>query len=133
MVGLVIASHGKLSDCILDTAKLFIKNNKNISAVNLEESSGSDEFSKKLEKAINEVDSGNGVLILLDLYGGTPSNISWNTISSKSSCRGVTGINMGMILEILIQRDDSKTLEELTEIAKKAGKDGIKILRPVLF
>ncbi|MGM0603857.1 MAG: PTS sugar transporter subunit IIA [Bacillota bacterium] len=131
MVGLVIASHGKLSECMLNTVNLFVKNSENISTVNLEESSGSDEFSKKLENAINKVDDNDGVLILLDLFGGTPANISWNTISSISNCRGVTGINLGMLLEILIQRDNSKTLEELTETAQKAGEDGIKVLRPV--
>lgn len=131
MVGIVIVAHGELGTCIKKTINLFMKDAKNIASVDLVEGSGPEEFIQQLKKAIQEVDNGKGVSIMADLFGGTPANSAWNIISSSSNCLGITGVNLGMILEVLFQRDDTTTLEELVEVAKHAGTDCIKVLEPI--
>ena len=71
MVGIVIAAHGELGTCFRKTVNLFLKDAKGITSVDLTESSGPEKFVMDLEKAVHEVDSGKGVLIMADLFGGT--------------------------------------------------------------
>jgi len=131
MVGIVIVAHGELASCIRKTVNLFLKDAECIASVDLTESSGPDQFARDLEKAVREVDNGGGVLIMADLFGGTPANTAWKIISSIPNCMGITGVNLGMILEVLFQRDETKTLAELVKIAKDAGANGIMLLEPV--
>ncbi|HHV18081.1 MAG TPA: PTS sugar transporter subunit IIA [Thermoanaerobacterales bacterium] len=131
MVGIVIAAHGELGTCLRKTVNLFMKDAENITSVDLTESSGPDKFVRDLEKAIHEVDSGKGVLILADLFGGTPANSAWKIISSTPNCQGVTGINLGMVLEVLFQRNETKTLSELVDVAKDAGVNSVRLLEPI--
>ena len=131
MIGIIIATHGELSSGMLKTANLFIKDLENVVTVSLTENLGPDKFIKKLEKAIDEVDQGQGVLIMTDLFGGTPANSSWEIISKSSNVQCITGINLGMILEVLLQRDGEKTLTELVMSAKEAGVNSIKVLEPI--
>lgn len=131
MVGIVIVAHGELSSCIRKTVSLFIKDAKNIISVDLKEDSGPEELVQDIKKAIHEVDRGKGVLIMADLFGGTPANSAWNIISSNKNCLGITGVNLGMILEVLFQRNERKTLHDLLRIAEDAGKNSIKILEPI--
>ena len=129
MVGIVIAAHGELATCIRKTINLFMKDAENITSVDLTESSGPDKFVQDLEKAIHKVDSGKGVLIMADL-SEEHLPIVWKIISSTPNCQGITGVNLGMVLEVLFQRDETKTLSELVDVAKNAGVNG-KALEPV--
>lgn len=131
MIGIIIATHGELSKGMLKTANLFIKDLENVVSVSLKENLGSDKFIKKLEKAIHEVDQGQGVLIMADLFGGTPANSSWEIVSKSSNVQCITGINLGMVLEVLLQRDGKKTLTELVTEAEQAGVKSIKVLKPI--
>ena len=108
-----------------------MKDAKYIASVDLTEGSGPEKFVQELEKAICKVDNGKGVLIMADLFGGTPANSTWNLISSNQDCLGITGVNLGMILEVLFQRDETTTLHELVDIAKDAGTNCIKVLEPI--
>ena len=131
MVGIVIVAHGELGSCFRKTLNLFMKDAKYIASVDLTEGSGPEKFVQELEKAICKVDNGKGVLIMADLFGGTPANSTWNLISSNQDCLGITGVNLGMILEVLFQRDETTTLHELVDIAKDAGTNCIKVLEPI--
>lgn len=131
MVGIVIAAHGELGTCIMETVNLFMKDAENITSVDLTENSGPDKFAQDLAEAIRKVDNGKGVLIMADLFGGTPANAAWKFISSSPYCRGITGVNLGMVLEVLFQRDEAKTLPELMTVAKDAAVNGVRLLKPV--
>ena len=131
MVGIVIAAHGELGTCFRKTINLFLKDAKGITSVDLTESSGPEKFVMDLEKAVHEVDSGKGVLIMADLFGGTPANSAWKIVSSTPNCQCITGVNLGMVLEVLFQRDETKTLSELVHVAKEAGVNGVRLLEPI--
>ena len=96
-------------------------NTKIISAV-LE--STSDELYENAALLINELDQGDGVLILTDLFGSTPSNIA-HRLFEKENVSIVSGINLSMLIRIF--KSHKEILKEITKKAYSGGIDGIKI------
>ena len=74
MVGIVVASHGSLASGMLDALELLSGEQKAIKAIGLHRGDSPDAFVAKVREAINAVDESVGVLVLVDLFGGTPSN-----------------------------------------------------------
>lgn len=103
MKGVVIVSHGLLAKGMLDSAQLFLgKDLAQIKACCLLADDSPEDFGSKIHEAIQEVDSGDGVLILADLFGGTPFNQSIPLLSDKVDL--IAGLNFAMLLEYLSKR-----------------------------
>ena len=124
MIGLLIASHGKFSEGIMDAMEMIIGKQERVASLVLEEGVSPDTLQREFEKAIEECDSGDGVLILLDLFGGTPSNVAGRLVYNNDQLELITGINLPMILEVALQRK-SKKLSELKDVALTSGQKGI--------
>ena len=124
-VGILIISHNNIGESLINTANVMIKDNplttKIISAV-LE--STSDELYENATLLINELDQGDGVLILTDLFGSTPSNIA-HRLLEKENVSIVSGINLSMLIRIF--NYPHLNLKEITKKAYSGGIDGIKI------
>ncbi|MCR2045347.1 PTS sugar transporter subunit IIA [Anaerosalibacter massiliensis] len=131
MVGIVIISHGKLATNIMSTIKLFTKDVENVKTLDLTQDLGPEEFMQNLKTAVDEVNTGQGVLVMADLFGGTPANSAWKIISSSQDICCITGVNLGMVLEVLFQRKENKKLSKLLKLAKEAGTNSIKVLEPI--
>ena len=117
MVGIVLASHGKMAEGMIDSAKmLFSSNIEQLTYVSLKEGDAPEEFGEKLLKAIKSVDSGEGVILLLDLLGGTPCNQSLYHLSDH--VLALTGMNLPMFLELLGLRISTVDLNELINISR---------------
>lgn len=128
MVGIVLASHGPLSQSIIQSAELICgKNIPQITALLLTGEMSVEDFRNELILAINKVDSGDGVLILVDIPGGTPSNISLQQTMKNKNLEVVSGFNLSMLLEIIMNREN-KNLAELTQLAYETGRRSIEIL-----
>ncbi len=78
----------------------------------------------ELREAIERVDQGAGVMVMIDLFGGTPSNAAALCLRSHD-CAIVTGVNLPMVLETLLAADGAGSLEELSRVAIDAGRAGI--------
>ena len=84
MIGVVIVTHCHLAEELICAAQLVVGEElKQFQAVSVEPKDGSDEIREKIMAAIRKVDRGQGVLILTDMYGGTPSNISLSFLEEK--------------------------------------------------
>lgn len=127
MVGIVIASHGPLASCMMKSAELICGSNSQIAAVSLTLEMSLEEFHKKLISAVKQVDCGEGVLVLADIPGGSPSNISLQESAKAEDVEVVSGFNLGMLLEILINREGKNPME-LAQFACEAGKKSIEFL-----
>lgn len=125
-VGLLIISHDGIGAALLGTAT-FMLNGCHLQTRLLTASRdcNPDELMADAIEEVKALDSGNGVLILTDLYGSTPSNIA-NTISSQSNVRTVSGVNLSMLIRVLNYPD--LDLDQLVEKAVSGGKDGIVII-----
>lgn len=127
MKGIVIASHGKMAEGLLDTLSLFVGTPEQVETVCLLASDDVTLFQDRLKEAINKVDSGDGVVLFCDLLFGTPCNQSALIIRDEnyaSKVEVVTGMNLGMILEYTTSRLQKDTANDIDGLISKA-KEGI--------
>lgn len=121
MVGIILIGHGEMVGGMLKSAKMFFDETKmkQVTSVMLFPEDNIEEFNDKLLKAIEEVNSDDGVIVLADLLGGTPCNCCADKINDKIQM--ITGINLSMLLEILCLRENTDlNIDSLIETGKNA-------------
>ena len=118
MVGIVLVTHCRVADEMLKVAEVIVGAIPNCIAVSIDPQEGIDEIGKKLENAISAADQGKGVLVLTDLFGGTPSNVSLSFLQDKK-VEVLSGVNLPALLKISTSRQD-KNLGEVARMAKAA-------------
>lgn len=126
MIGLVLVSHGSLAAGLLDAAQLINGELQQVRAIGLLETEDIDGLVERVQQAALDVDTGDGVLIMVDLFGASPFNAS---ARAKLGTPGhaievVTGMNLPMLVELDVQRDDMR-LEEAVSLVLQVGQDGI--------
>ncbi|OPJ56152.1 PTS system mannose-specific EIIAB component [Clostridium chromiireducens] len=127
MISVIVGTHGMFSEEILKSAEMIFGGQENVASVTFKPGEGVDNLVEKYNKVINELDSKDGVLFMVDLFGGSPFNAASIIAMKHENMEIVTGVNLPMILEVLGSRDFS-SLSELLEIANNSGKDAIKVL-----
>lgn len=131
MVGIVVASHGSLAAGMLDAIELLSGEQRAIRAIGLQRGDSPEAFKDKVEEAINSVNEGDGVLALVDLFGGTPSNAVAQLLG-RDDLNAVAGVNLPMLLSVVFARDEMD-LKALTEEAVRASRDSVVDIRQKLF
>ena len=127
MISVIIGTHGVFSEEILKSAEMIFGSQENVGSVTFKPGEGIDALVEKYNNLINELDSKDGVLFMVDLFGGSPFNAASIIAMKNSNMEIVTGVNLPMILEVLGSREFS-TLPELLKIAENSGKDAVKVL-----
>jgi PTS system mannose-specific IIA component len=130
MIGLLIITHCDLGREFLNAAEFILGALESTGAISITETSESEEIRKMIEKKIDSLDTGEGVLILTDMFGGTPSNISLAFLKEEM-VEVLTGVNLPMVMAVASSRSDFK-LSELAEKAQEAGKMGISLAGKLL-
>lgn len=129
MIGILLVTHGKFSEEILKSAELIIGKQEKILTLGLQHGDSIDVLGDKVEESIKFLESDQGVLVLVDLFGGSPYNVvalNSNKIGNINF-RCISGVNLPMLLEAISMRE-SYDLDELTEHCMEAGSIGIKEL-----
>lgn len=122
--GILLASHGRLSQGIYESAGMITGDMENVSFCCLEEADSPDDYQKKLAEIVNAYPA--GCIVLVDLAGGTPCNrLLMESLSGHAQLPIVTGINLPMLVTIISERD-GKQAKELVELAIAEGREGIK-------
>jgi mannose PTS system EIIA component len=128
LIGLILATHGKLAEGILDAGSMIVGETNGVEVVSLIQEVGIEEFSRLLEVKVQRmVQECTGVLILCDLQGGTPFNCSLRLAMKKeyqAKLKVVAGLNLPMYIETLLARNKKK-LDELADVARESGKNGV--------
>jgi PTS system mannose-specific IIA component len=131
MIGVVIVTHCHLAEELICAAQLVVGEElKQFQAVSVEPKDGSEEIREKILAAIRKVDGGQGVLILTDMYGGTPSNISLSFLEDKK-IEVITGVNLPMLLKLATYHDNLD-LEPLAAFITDYGQRNINLASEVL-
>ncbi|MCB2305488.1 mannose/fructose/sorbose PTS transporter subunit IIA [Clostridium estertheticum] len=130
MVAIIVGTHGSFSKQILRSAEMIFGMQENVSSVTFETGEGLDDLVEKYKNESEKLDCKDGVLFLVDLFGGSPFNAASRIVTENDNMDVLTGINLPMLLEIYGSRGFSN-LEELVSIGKRAGAEGIKSLREV--
>ena len=119
MVGAVIIAHSFIGKELIATAEYIVGKIEGITAVSIDCETNAFEARKAIARAIKEVDQGDGVLLLTDLFGGSPSNIAFSFLNNEK-IEVVTGVNLPMILTFRNKRED-KNPEELAKLVQLSG------------
>lgn len=131
MVGIVLVSHGSMAEGMLDAARMIVGDQEGIMAINLEEMDDVEGLIEKITAAVEKVDTGDGVIVLVDVFGASPFNASARLTMTRGNMEVITGMNLPMLLELAIHRQGAN-LEELIKIALDAGSSSIKTLSDTL-
>jgi PTS system mannose-specific IIA component len=130
MVGIVIITHLRLGEELLAVVQLIVGKLKQFEAVSIDPTEEVEEIREKISAAIRKVDRGKGVLILTDMFGGTPSNISLSFLE-EWKIEVITGVNLPMLLK-LSTYEGEKDLAELAEFIKTYGQKNINLASEIL-
>ncbi|MBW1703627.1 MAG: PTS sugar transporter [Deltaproteobacteria bacterium] len=123
MIGLLIISHCEVGKEFLNAAELIVGRLEAADAISITQLTESKEMLTLISKKIRVLDRGQGVLILTDMFGGTPSNLSLSFLKEEM-VEVLTGVNLPMVIAVAQDRD-RLTLKELGEKAEQAGRRSI--------
>ena len=131
MIGVVIVTHCRLAEELMAAARLVVGEElKRFQPVSIGPTEGTEEIREKIIGAIRKVDEGQGVLILTDMYGGTPSNISLSFLEERK-IEVITGVNLPMLLKLATHPNDMD-LEKLAVFITDYGQRNINLASDVL-
>jgi len=129
MVGMLIVTHGRLGEGLLDAMQMIAGPQEKVDFVSLKEGDSIDEFKERILNAVKILDDGSGVLVFVDMFGASPSNAAAYLLNENVEV--ITGVNLPMLLEIVSFRESS-SLQELSANAMTAGVESIKNLTQLL-
>ena len=130
MVGFLLVSHGRIAESFLEVSLEIVGPVKGVQVVSLAEPIDEDKVMEDIRKARKEIDQGDGILILTDMFGGTPANLCFSLLEDPM-VEVLTGMNLPMILQILSSRKEA-SLPELAGIAMRCGRENIYLAREIL-
>jgi PTS system mannose-specific IIA component len=119
----VLVTHGRLGSELLTAAETIIGTISHVAAVSIGWHDDVDAASDEIERAVTRVSEGRGVLLLTDLFGGTPTNIA-SMFLKEGEAEVVTGVNLPMVIKLASQTGE----ESLAEVARRVrdqGREGI--------
>lgn len=124
MTGILLATHGKFAEGILDSARMLMGEVEAIDTVTLEEGENVESFTAKMTEKIERLNDGDGILILVDILGGSPFNAAATNLLKMDCCECITGLNLSMLLGALDAREYTD-IKSLADELVKSGQDGI--------
>lgn len=130
MIGIVVVSHGKLAHELVAAAEHVVGRLRRTRAVSIEADEDLDVKREAILEAIKACDAGRGVIVLTDMFGGTPSNLVLS-LRSRARMEIVSGANLPMLIK-LAQTRDILTLEESATDAAEGGRKYITIASDIL-
>ena len=130
LVGGLVVTHGQLAQELVAAAETIVGETLSIVAVSIGWNDDVAESQRKIEVAVQKVDTGKGVIILTDMFGGTPSNLALPLLK-KGDLEIVTGVNLPMIIKVANQAPNDSLLELVTRV-KQQGQKHISIASELL-
>ena len=125
MIGVLLVSHGSFAKGLLNAAELIVGKQENLVCFGLEHEDGVEELEEKVVGALNSLNTGAGVLVLVDFLGGTPCNVMARLLSRYDEVQCVVGVNLAMLLHACSEREYRDDLEALSKECVSVGKDAV--------
>lgn len=128
-IAIIIATHGWAAEQLLKTSEMLIGKQDNVGCVDFTPSENADLLMKKYEEKLKDLDISQGVLFLVDTWGGSPFNAASRLVEGKENWEVITGVNIPMLVELLMAKDDGLPFEELVDLSLEVGRLGVKALK----
>lgn len=132
MIGVLVATHGEMAKGLFDAIDMICGTQEKFSIVSLKRGQDAESFGEELGEKINELNSGDGVVVLVDLLGATPMNQSALNLYKSDKVEVITGVNLPMVVTATMERDYFSDIKELVEKIKNDGKDSVCSVRELL-
>ena len=130
MIGLLIVTHCNLGRELLNAAEFIVGRIEAADAIPITLNTDCKKIRNLIEEKLSSLNKDKGVIILTDMFGGTPSNLSLSFLEEEK-VEVITGVNLPMIIAI-VQNRSKMALSELAEKAQEAGKSGISLTGKLL-
>lgn len=129
-IAIIIATHGVAAEQLLRTTEMLIGEQSDVAYIDFVPGENAEtimgKYQQKLSTDLAHCDQ---VLFLVDTWGGSPFNAANRVIGEQANMDIVTGVNVPMLVETFMARDDNPSLEELVEVALETGRGGVRALR----
>jgi PTS system mannose-specific IIA component len=129
-VGVVIVTHYRLGEEFLQALRLIVPEAPVFHAVSIDPKQSVEEMRRAIAAALGAAESGHGVLVLTDMFGGTPSNVSLS-FQKEHRVEVVTGVNLPMLIKLATLTDE-RPVEELAKFIKNYGQRNISVASEIL-
>jgi len=130
MIGLVLVTHGALASQFVAAMEHVVGPQRQVEAISIGPDDDMERRRKDILSAVASVDSGDGVILLTDMFGGTPSNLAISTMD-KAKVEVIAGVNLPMLIKLASVRDTSN-LRQAVDQAQESGRKYISIASRVL-
>ncbi len=124
MVGLVVAAHGHLADELVHTAEQIVGSVPAVRTCSIEPGASPEDIRRALREAVSSLECGDGVVVLADLFGGTPCTQSL-LLCGQCKLEVVTGVNLPMVLKANSLREEPMPLPDLAQALARYGQKNI--------
>lgn len=130
MIGVVIVTHYHLAEEFLQAVRLICGDVDHFRAIGLDPGTAPEEMRARIDKALHEVDDGDGVLVLVDMFGGTPSNLCLSFLE-EGRVEVVTGLNLPMLVK-LARVSEETSVHDAAVLAREYGRRNISVAGDIL-
>ncbi len=130
MIGMVLVTHGRLADEFIAATEHVVGPLPNVRAISIDPDDDIERRRKDILDAIDEVDTGAGVIVLTDMFGGTPSNLAISIID-KGDVEVIAGMNLPMLIKLAVVRDEDD-LAAAVAAAQESGRKYIAVASQIL-
>ncbi len=130
MIGLVLVTHGRLAEEFVAALEHVVGPQQRIAAVSIGPEDDMEQRREDVLANINDVDGGNGVIVLTDMFGGTPSNLAISFLE-QANVEVVAGVNLPMLIKLASVRETA-TLADAAEAAMESGRKYISVASSLL-
>jgi len=130
MIGLILVTHGRLAKEMIAALEHVVGPQDNIGAVCIDPDDDMEQRRTEILSNVEKTDSGHGVIVLTDMFGGTPSNLAIS-IMDRANVEVIAGVNLPMLIKLASVRD-KKSLDDAVLCAQEAGRKYINIASQLL-
>jgi PTS system mannose-specific IIB component len=128
-IAIVIGTHGWAAEQLLKTAEMLLGEQQNVGWIDFVPGENAETLIVKYHAQLEKLDTAQGVLFLVDTWGGSPFNAASRIVVDKPQYEVIAGVNIPMLVETLMARDDNPTFDELIAVALETGREGVKALK----
>jgi mannose PTS system EIIA component len=130
MIGMLLVTHGRLAEELIAALEHVVGPQVNIAAICIGPDDDMEQRRTQILEAVAQAEEGNGVVLLTDMFGGTPSNLAIS-IMDKANVEVIAGVNLPMLIKLASVRQ-TESLEQATQSAQEAGRKYINIASRLL-
>ena len=132
MVGIVIVTHGQLGEALIETVTIIVGERPDaVVPISIDLTQDINKLRQKIQEGIKQVSHNNGIIILTDMFGGTPSNLSYSFLE-EGRIEVISGVNLPVLIKSVNLRNRGLDLHEMAKTIETYGKKSISLASDIL-